>query len=163
MIVRYLHHLLGTEREVRTDALASRRLLLARDGQPYSVHDTLIVAGAELHMWYKHHIESVYCVAGEGELENCETGEVFPVQDGMFYCLDGHDPHVLRARTDLRLICIFMPALVGPELHDAEGAFPILSPEPVLRPMPMTNLTASTLTPGEAAPLDRGTPQAETA
>ena len=163
MIVRYLQHLLGTEREVRTDALASRRLLLARDGQPYSVHDTLIVAGAELHMWYKHHIESVYCVAGVGELENCDTGDIFPVHDGMFYCLDGHDPHVLRASTDLRLICIFMPALLGPELHDAEGAFPLLSAEPAFNPASVNSFPAPTLAPSEAACVDDGRQRPERA
>ena len=82
-------------------------------------------------MWYKNHIESVYCVGGEGEVENVATGEVVPLSDGTLYCLDDHDKHILRATTDLRLICVFTPALIGPELHDEDGAFPLLPAEPV--------------------------------
>lgn len=129
LIIRYLHHLFGTERDVATERLNSRRLLLSRDGQSYSFHDTLIKAGTELRMWYKHHVESVYCVGGEGELEDSATGALHPIYDGMFYCLDDHDQHILRAKTDLRLVCVFTPALVGPELHDADGAFPVLTDE----------------------------------
>jgi L-ectoine synthase len=134
MIVRKLRELIGTDRDVVGLGFSSRRLLLARDGQSYSMHDTTINAGAELHLWYKHHVESVYCVAGEGELENCETGEVHPISDGTFYCLDGHDKHILRAKTELRMICVFTPALVGPEVHDEDGAFPVLTEAPDIAP-----------------------------
>jgi hypothetical protein len=72
-------------------------------------------------------VESVYCVAGEGEIENCETGEVHPISDGTLYWLDGHEKHILRAKTELRLVCVFTPALVGREIHDEEGAFPLLT------------------------------------
>jgi len=126
--------LTGTDRDVGRETFRSRRFLLADDGQGYSFHDTLIQAGTELHMWYKHHVESVYCVSGEGELEDTTSGEVYAVEDGTFYCLDAHDKHVLRATTDLRLICIFTPALVGPELHDEEGSFPLLVDAPVASP-----------------------------
>jgi hypothetical protein len=78
-------------------------------------------------LWYRHHVESVYCVAGEGEIENCETGEVHPISDGTLYWLDGHEKHILRAKTELRLVCVFTPALVGREIHDEEGAFPLLT------------------------------------
>lgn len=129
MLVRYLQDLIGSDRDIATEKLNSRRLLLARDGQSYSFHDTLIKADSELHIWYRHHTESVYCVGGEGELEDVRTGAVHPVYDGMFYCLDDHEPHILRARTDLRLICVFTPALAGPEIHDPDGAFPLLTDE----------------------------------
>ncbi len=52
-------------------------------------------------MWYAHHIEGVYCVGGEGELVNDETGEVHPLRDGTLYLLDSHESHTVRARTDL--------------------------------------------------------------
>jgi L-ectoine synthase len=131
MIVRNLRDLAGTDRDIQTESLKSRRLLLARDGTSYSLHDTIIHAGVELQMWYKNHIESVYCVGGEGEVEDVETGEVVPLEDGTLYCLNDHDRHILRAKTDLRLICVFTPALIGPEIHDEEGAFPLLPAEPV--------------------------------
>jgi L-ectoine synthase len=130
MIVRQLQDLIGTDRDVHAETFVSRRFLLARDGQSFSVHDTIIGAGTETYMWYKNHIEAVYCVGGEGELENAQTGEVFPIRDGTFYCLNEHDKHVVRATTDLRMICVFAPPLVGPETHDEEGIYPLLTDEP---------------------------------
>lgn len=129
MIVRQLEELVGTDRDVHAPTFVSRRMLLARDGQSFSMHDTILSAGTETHMYYKHHIEAVYCVGGEGELENVATGDVHPVRNGTFYCLDQHDKHVLRAKTDLRMICVFTPPLVGPETHDDEGVYPILTDE----------------------------------
>lgn len=136
MIVRELRDLIGTALDVVGLCFNSRRLLVARDGQSYSMHDTIIKAGAEIPLWYKHHVESVYCVAGEGELENRETGEVHSIGNGTFYCLNGHERHVLRAKTELRMICVFTPALVGPEIHDEDGAFPLLTDEPDVTPSP---------------------------
>lgn len=126
MIVRQLEDLIGTDRDVHAPTFDSRRLLLAKDGQSFSMHDTVLRAGTETYMWYKHHIEAVYCVGGEGELTDMETGESFPVRDGTFYCLDQHDRHILRATKDLRMICVFTPPLVGPETHDEDGVYPLL-------------------------------------
>lgn len=134
MIVRQLEDLVGTDRDVHAPTWVSRRMLLARDGQSFSMHDTVLSAGMETSMWYKHHIEAVYCVGGEGELEDRTTGQRYPVRDGTFYCLDQHDKHVVRAKTDLRMICVFTPPLVGPETHDEEGAYPILTEEPDAAP-----------------------------
>jgi L-ectoine synthase len=47
----------------------------------------------------------------------------------MFYTLDGHEKHWLRAHTDLRMICVFNPPLVGAEVHDEEGVYPLLTAE----------------------------------
>lgn len=130
MIVRQLQDLTGTDRDVHAPTFVSRRMLLAKDRQSFSMHDTVLHAGMETKMWYKNHVEAVYCVGGEGELEDHQTGEVFPVKDGTFYCLDKHDRHTLRAKTDLRMICVFTPPLVGPETHDADGVYPLLGNEP---------------------------------
>ncbi len=129
MIVRTLQDLVGTDRDVEAPTFNSRRLLLAKDGCGFSMHDTHLKAGSETYIWYKHHIEAVYCVGGEGEIELIETGEVYPINDGTFYCLDGHEKHWLRAHTDLRMICVFNPPLVGNETHDEEGVYPLLTPD----------------------------------
>ena len=42
------------------------------------------------------------------------------------YTLDKHDRHELIATTDLRIVCVFTPALVGEETHDADGSYPVL-------------------------------------
>lgn len=76
MIVRTLAEIKGTDRDVQSKTWNSQRLLLARDGQRFSLHETILYAGTETAMWYANHVEAVYCVGGEGELINDETGEV---------------------------------------------------------------------------------------
>lgn len=130
MIVRRLKDILHTERDVRTDTWASRRLLLRGDGMGFSMHETTIFAGTQTHIWYKNHLEAVYCVEGSGEVELIPSGEVFRIEPGTIYALDKHDRHWLRADAgaDMRLVCTFNPALVGNEVHDAEGVY-ALAPE----------------------------------
>ena len=124
MLVRRLEDVLGTEREVRAETWTSRRLLLRDDGCGYSLHDTVMRAGTETPMWYRHHIESVYCLEGEGELVDLDGGAVHPLRPGTLYVLDRHDRHAVRARTDLRMICVFTPPCTGVEVHDETGAYP---------------------------------------
>lgn len=130
MIVRKLKDMLGTDREVDTPNWSSRRLMLADDECGFSMHETIIRAGTETYIWYKNHVEAVYCVGGEGEIELVETGEKYDIADGTLYTLNGHEKHYLRAKTDLRMICVFNPPLVGPEVHDEEGVYPLLEYKP---------------------------------
>lgn len=123
MIVRTLGDVIGTPDHVTGDAFESRRILLARDGLGYSLHDTLVKAGSTQHLEYKNHIEANYCIEGEGEVEEVATGQTWPLRPGTMYLLDRHDAHIVRARTDLRVICIFTPALTGSETHDADGSY----------------------------------------
>ncbi len=125
MIVRSVLDVLGTEREVRTPNWVSRRLLLKKDGMGFSLHETIIHAGTETRMWYRHHLEAVFCIEGEGEVENLADGVIHPITPGTVYALDKHDKHVLRARTDMRMVCVFNPPLTGAEVHDEDGAYPI--------------------------------------
>lgn len=126
MIVRNLASIVATPRDVEAPTWRSRRLLLAGDGMGFSLHDTVIAAGTETSMWYKHHLEAVYCIEGEGTLEDLATGKVHHIDAGTMYALDQHDRHVLRARTEMRMICVFNPPCTGQEVHDAEGAYPLL-------------------------------------
>jgi L-ectoine synthase len=95
----------------------------------FSMHDTLIRANTETRMWYKYHLEAVYCVAGTGEIEDLETGLIHPVGNGTLYALDQHDRHIVRSKTDMRLVCVFNPPLTGQEVHNAEGAYPLAETE----------------------------------
>nr|VFJ93228.1 MAG: L-ectoine synthase [Candidatus Kentron sp. LFY]VFJ95671.1 MAG: L-ectoine synthase [Candidatus Kentron sp. LFY] len=126
MIVRRLHEIMQTEREVMANNgnWISRRLLLHREKMGFSLHDTAILAGTETYIHYKNHVEAVYCVAGEGEIEDLETGEIHSISDGVLYALDNHERHYLRAKSNMRLICVFNPALIGTETHDSEGSYP---------------------------------------
>jgi L-ectoine synthase len=90
----------------------------------FSLHDTLIHAGAVLEMEYRNHLEAVYCIAGSGTLRAVATGETWPVRPGTVYALNAHDRHVLEAETELRMVCVFNPPVVGDEVHDATGGYP---------------------------------------
>lgn len=127
-IVR-LDDLAGTDREVQTEHWISRRMLLASDGMGFSMHDTLIRPGAPLEMHYKHHLEAVYCIEGHGWIEEKATGTRHRLEAGSLYALDGHDPHILFAEEQMRMVCVFNPPLTGREVHDPTGAYPP-APEP---------------------------------
>ena len=124
MIVRTLDEAKDTDREVSTETWVSRRLLLADDGMGFSLHDTTIRAGSEIPMCYRNHLEAVYCVAGRGSVEVVATGLRFDIRNGTVYALDQHDDHILRAETDMRMVCVFNPPVTGQEVHGPDGAYP---------------------------------------
>jgi L-ectoine synthase len=133
MIVRTLDELTGTGAEVKaeTGTWTSRRMLLSKDGMGFSFHDTLIHTGTETLIHYANHLEAVYCVGGEGEIELVETGEKWPLKDGTMYALNGHEKHYLRAFKEMRMICVFNPPLTGREDHDKDGVYPLLTDDEV--------------------------------
>jgi len=124
MIIRSLDEVAGTDRDVAGDGWRSRRLLVRRDGLGFSLHDTTVAAGADLELEYRHHLEACYCLEGEAELTDLATGAAHAIRPGIVYALDQHDHHRLRVSRDLRLVCVFNPALSGDETHDATGSFP---------------------------------------
>lgn len=126
MIVRSLNEIKGTERDVKTEKWASRRLLTKRDGLGFSLSETIINPGSESTIWYKNHFEACYCMEGEGEIESFEPdSRKHGIRPGVLYALDKHDKHILRAFTPLKLICVFVPALSGTEVHDSDGSYPL--------------------------------------
>jgi L-ectoine synthase len=126
MIVRSLKEIKGTENDVNAENWTSRRFLLSKDGMGFSLHDTIIRAGTETTMWYKNHFEAVYCIEGEGEVEVIEDGTVYQIKAGTMYALDGHEKHHLRAKTDMRMVCVFNPPCTGRETHGEDGAYPLI-------------------------------------
>ena len=129
MIVRRLQDIEGTDQDVITENWASKRLLLRKDGMGFSLHETTIFPGTETHIWYKNHLEAVYCIEGEGEIEMLPERKVYRIEPGVMYALDQHDRHYLRARTKMRLVCVFNPPLTGREVHDEEGVYPLVADE----------------------------------
>jgi len=125
MIVRNLQKAERTDRRVVTENWESTRLLLKGDGMGFSFHITTIYAGTETKMWYQNHLESVYCISGNGQIESLEDGSVHPITPGTIYALDKNDRHVLRASSELKLACVFNPPLNGLEVHDETGAYPL--------------------------------------
>jgi len=125
MIVRSLDDIINSKRDIRAENgnWESRRLILNNDAVGFSLHDTIIHAGTETLLWYKHHIEAVYCVEGEGEVETIDDGKVYPIKNGTVYLLNGNERHLLRARTMMRMVCVFNPPVTGTEIHDKDGAY----------------------------------------
>ena len=124
MIVRTLDEILDGPRHVRGEGWQSRRILLRSDGMGFSLHDTVVAEGTEQRLEYKHHLEANYCISGEGEVVDLQTGTVYLIRPGTLYALDKHDAHIIRAtRGDLRVVCVFNPPLTGDETHRADGSY----------------------------------------
>ncbi|HKJ08756.1 MAG: ectoine synthase [Gammaproteobacteria bacterium] len=126
MIVRHLKEIENTDKDVRAKTWKSRRFLLKEDGMGFSMSDTVLYAGTETLIWYKHHLEAVYCIEGEGELEVLPNGPTYQITPGTMYALSEHEKHHLRAKSDLRVVCVFNPPLTGQEVHDEEGTYPVV-------------------------------------
>ena len=126
MILRSIDDIKGTDREVLAENQnwVSRRFLLQKDGMGFSFHETIIFSGTQTHIWYKHHLEAVYCVEGEGEVETIADGKIYRITPGIMYALNNHDEHYLRAKKDMRLLCVFNPPVTGEETHLADGSYP---------------------------------------
>jgi L-ectoine synthase len=125
MIVRRLDDVAGTPRDVRAATWRSKRLLVADDGVAFSFHETVIDARSETTMWYRHHVEAVYCIQGRGRLVDLATDTTYELAPGTLYVLDGHERHRLEADTEMRMLCVFDPPVQGHEVHDETGAYPL--------------------------------------
>lgn len=123
MIVRTLSEAESGARRIVSEGWESTRLLLKNDEMGFSFHITTIYEGANLHLHYQNHLESVYCISGEGEIEDLGTGQTHPIAPGTIYALDQHDKHILRAKSEMKMACVFNPPLNGKEVHNAQGAY----------------------------------------
>lgn len=125
MLVRQLQEAEQTTRKIYDPKgnWDSTRLLLKDDNMGYSFHITTIYEGADFQMHYQNHLESVYCISGEGEVETLDDGKKYPITPGTLYNLDKHDRHTLRAFKELKLACVFNPPLIGNEVHNKDGAY----------------------------------------
>ena len=123
MIVRTLEAAEASERRIVSDGWDSTRLLLKSDGMGFSFHITTIYEGANLKLHYQNHLESVYCISGEGEIEDGSNGRIYPIKPGTIYALDQHDKHILRSTKEMKMVCVFNPPLHGKEVHNKEGAY----------------------------------------
>ena len=125
MIVRTVEDLKthGSYRE-KPGVWSSARYLLHRDGMGFTLTETTVAAGSSQTMEYKNHVEANLVIEGEGDITDLATGRVHRLKRGTMYALDRHDRHRIDAISDMRLVCVFSPALVGPETHDEDGSYP---------------------------------------
>lgn len=129
MIVRTTKEITGTERDVEAENgnWRSKRIVLGGDKVGFSFHETTIKAGSVNEFHYANHVEAVWLVEGTGTLTDRKTGEVYPLGPGTMYLLDGHERHTVTADTELRMLCVFNPPVVGTETHDENGVYPLVT------------------------------------
>jgi len=81
MIVRHLQDAEKTNRKIVSPDgnWDSTRLLLKEDNMGFSFHITTIYEGADFQMHYQNHLESVFCMSGEGEVESLVDGKKYAI------------------------------------------------------------------------------------
>lgn len=126
MIVRRIDDITDTEADIKTPNWRSKRIVLARDGLGFSVHETTLYAGTENEFWYANHIEAVFIIEGEGTVTDLATGDEHELGPGSIYVLDKNDKHQVRPRTEMRTLCVFNPPVTGREVHDENGVYPLI-------------------------------------
>ena len=129
MIVRTTQEITDTDRDIEADNgnWRSKRIVLGGDLVGFSFHETTIKAGTVNEFHYANHVEAVWLVEGEGTLLDRETGEKYPLSPGSMYLLNGHERHTVTADTQMRMLCVFNPPVVGNETHDENGVYPLVT------------------------------------
>jgi L-ectoine synthase len=107
------------------------RLFTKADGLAFSISEARAQQAGQADLWYKHHWEANYVRAGRATLEDRATGQRWALEPGTLYCVGPNDAHrIRRDDTQLRIISVFNPPLVGDETHDADGAYRKSGPTP---------------------------------
>jgi L-ectoine synthase len=122
MIVKTRTDVAGTKGEASGDRWHSLRLLHQEDGMGVTLTDSILEPGFDMVLWQKNHYEACYCLEGEGTVEELANGAVHQIRPGTLYAMNDHDRHRIRAKTRMRVVCTFVPALTGDEVHDADGS-----------------------------------------
>ena len=122
MIVKNRDDVIGTRGEKAGDKWHSLRLLHRDDGMGVTLTDTILDPGFDMVLWQKNHLEACYCLEGEGTVEELADGTLHEIRPGTLYAMNRHDRHRIRAKTRMRIVCTFHPALTGEEVHDADGS-----------------------------------------
>lgn len=123
MIYRTAETLKGTDRYVQAENFISIRYALLEDNLGFTVTEATGDPEISHEIQHKNHIEAVYVLEGEGEIELIETGETYKIFPGVFYAFDKHERHRYTLHTKVRAIAIFNPPLVGNEVNNAEGGY----------------------------------------
>jgi len=122
MIVKTKEDVVGTKGEAQGDKWHSLRLLHKEDGMGVTLTDSVLEPGFEMDLWQKNHFEACYCLEGEGTVEELDTGKLHEIRPGTLYAMNNHDRHRIYAKSRMRIVCTFTPALTGEEVHDADGS-----------------------------------------
>ena len=122
MIIRTLEDVIGTKGEAHGHKWHNMRLVHAEDGMGVTLTDSILEAGFERISRQNNHLVACYCLEGEGSIEELATGNTHLIRPGTLYAMNQHDHHRFRAKTRMRIIRAFVPALASTEDHDVEDA-----------------------------------------
>jgi len=101
----------------------SKRVVVKSHNVGFGICETHVSKGGPYHWHYKNHLEACYCVSGIGFLTNLANDMCYKITEGVTYILDKNDDHLFEAITDVVLISVFNPPLIGDETHDSEGNY----------------------------------------
>ena len=128
MLVRRLEELSGTENEMIRMAgdgeLHSRRILTKADGCGFSLSDVEAKTGMSIALWYKHQVEANLVITGELEVTDLSNDAKWLLGAGDAYMVGPKDRHRITAKSDVHLVSVFCPPVLGNERHDEDGSFP---------------------------------------
>jgi L-ectoine synthase len=101
------------------------RLLTKSDGLNFSISEARAQKAGHSDLWYKNHWEANYVRSGNATLEDRSTGERWDLYPGVLYCVGPGDRHRISRTedTNMRIISVFNPPIVGLETHDEDGAY----------------------------------------
>ncbi len=122
MIIRRKEDIVDTKGDASGERWHSIRLLHEEDGMHVTLTDSILEAGFEMQLWQKNHLEACYCIEGEGTVEEIDSSTVHDIGPGTLYAMNKHDRHRIKAKTQMRILCTFYPALTGHEVHDSDGS-----------------------------------------
>lgn len=125
MITKHRDNLQGTKNVVSTGTYTSTRFLLREDGIGLTLTDVYLHSEIDTVYHYPHHLEIAYCLEGRAILETLEDGKIYEVTPGFIWATT-KEKFRFKVLETVRLICVFNPALVGPEIADKDGSFPLL-------------------------------------
>ena len=122
MIIKRKEDIIGTKGDASGERWHSFRLLHEEDGMQVTLTDSILEAGFEMQSWQKSHLEACYRLEDEGTVEEIDSGAIHEIKPGALYAMNNHDRHRIKAKTRMRVICTFYPALTGREVHDSDGS-----------------------------------------
>jgi len=132
----------------------SERLIVADDDVGYSLTKTSIPGGRKEVWHYKNHFESCYVISGEAIISDC-AGVRHNLSVGDTYILNNNDKHLFESITDVVLLCVFNPPLIGNELHDTDRSYPVaqdISPVYNVKSVGIEDVVANDYNPNSVAP-----------
>ena len=97
------------------------RMLTKADAVGFGFDDLRLAVGAEATLWTRQHRQANHVISGTGEVTDLRTGQTWALGPSVAYYVGPEDRHSLRANTDMHLLSVISPPLVGDEQYDAEG------------------------------------------